>query len=165
MLVLGVEGDYSLSTQSATGSVVNCSALFRAAGCGTGNVDRTYNERLKWSSTGRGRIGVAFGGLMIYGTGGGAYGKLDTDIALTSSIGVGRAFPTTATVSTSQTHVGWAAGGGIETALIGNLTFKAEYLHLDFGNMTTNLSLLGYNLSTTNHIATDSVRGGFNFRF
>lgn len=36
--------------------------------------------------------------------------------------------------SSSDLRVGWTVGGGIETILTTNLTFKLEYLYADFGS-------------------------------
>ena len=47
-------------------------------------------------------------------------------------------------VSESRTSAGWAAGAGMEVALTGNWTARAEYLYVD-------LSSSAYALTGTNH--------------
>jgi outer membrane immunogenic protein len=167
MVVVGLEADADLGNQRVSGSLqnVNSSTLNCPFGpfdpCITVplNLTRAYTERLEWFTTERGRIGVALGGWLIYGTGGFAYGQIDTIVSLTQNGGA------TATYSTTQGHWGWAAGAGIETALTANLTFRLEYLYLDLGNMTSFTNLLGFGLTTTNRITDNLIRGGFNYRF
>jgi outer membrane immunogenic protein len=64
----------------------------------------------------------------------------------------------------TQTNAGWTAGGGVELALTNNWTAKAEYLHVDLGNMNCGFNCgvaPGNNVS----LKSDQVRGGVNFRF
>jgi outer membrane immunogenic protein len=64
----------------------------------------------------------------------------------------------------SQTNAGWTVGGGLEFALSNNWTAKAEYLHVDLGNMNCGFSCgapAGNNVS----VREDVVRGGLNYRF
>ncbi len=63
----------------------------------------------------RGRLGFAFDRLLVFGSGGFAYGGGESG---------GRN-------STDDVHVGWAAGG-IEYAVTNNVTVKAEGLYIDF---------------------------------
>ncbi|WP_181706751.1 outer membrane protein [Chthonobacter rhizosphaerae] len=64
----------------------------------------------------RGRVGYAFDSFMVYGTGGLAVGWGEADFNGGSD---------------SNTHLGWAAGGGVEAALTQNVTVRAEYLYVD----------------------------------
>jgi outer membrane immunogenic protein len=75
-----------------------------------------------WLSTFRGRAGYAVDRVLIYATGGGAYGNIQAG-ASGSSL-------------TSTNKVGWTAGGGIEAAFADNWTARAEYLFVDFENAT-----------------------------
>ena len=72
-----------------------------------------------WLSTVRGRAGYAFGGILPYVTGGLAVGDIRANM------------PGFAVAST--TNAGWTVGAGLEVALPGNWTAKAEYLHVDLG--------------------------------
>jgi outer membrane immunogenic protein len=85
--------------------------------------------------------------VMPYVTGGAAFG----DIKATRN-GVG---------STSDTNVGWTAGGGIEAALVGNLTGKIEYLHVDLGSVTCTVCAP----ATRVGFHDDQLRAGVNYRF
>ena len=44
--------------------------------------------------------------------------------------------PDSPAVSFAHTRIGWAGGVGIEGAVSGNWTAKAEYLHIDLGSTT-----------------------------
>jgi outer membrane immunogenic protein len=66
--------------------------------------------------TARARLGYAFDSVMIYGTGGLAWGVGEAEFAGGSD---------------SNFHVGWTVGGGIEAALTENITARAEYLYVD----------------------------------
>jgi outer membrane immunogenic protein len=95
----------------------------------------------QWTSTVRGRIGYAFDNFMIYGTGGAAIADIDVG----------------APVSDNDTRFGWTAGGGVEAALTDNISAKAEYLYMDFGDDDIG--------GTSVDLDAHTVKGGLNFRF
>jgi outer membrane immunogenic protein len=134
-VVLGIEGDVDWSGISATTSV------FCSAGCATRN---------DWLGTVRGRAGYAFDRFLPYLTGGLAVG----DIKAT----------TPGFAGASQTNLGWTVGAGVEVAILGNWSAKAEYLHVDLGNFNCGLSC---GLVTPDNVSfsADLVRGGVNYRF
>ena len=85
--------------------------------------------------------------LLVYGTGGFAYGHVHDDAGLdiNNSFGVpgvvigGFGFACTTPVScfagsSSRTATGWTAGGGFEYALSQNVSFKTEYLYVNLGH-------------------------------
>src|SRR6202162_3334767 len=126
------------------------------------------HERLQWLGTVRGRIGFApICRLLIYGTGGFAYGNVD--YSANSNFNK----PITYPVDFTDTKTGWTAGGGVEYAINKRWTVRAEYLHYDLGdaNRTQNQLIGGvpqgppffvhYNFETSGEI----VRGGLNFKF
>ena len=134
--VLGLEGDIDWANIKGT----NVSPLC-PTGCTTSDT---------WLSTVRGRAGYSFGSVMPYVTGGLAVG----DIKATTP-----GFP-----GASSTNAGWTAGAGIEFALPGNWTAKAEYLHVDLGGFNCGVNCNG--LPTDNVSARDNiVRAGINYRF
>lgn len=114
-------------------------------------------RKLEWFGTVRGRLGILVSpGLLLYGTGGLAYGETRTsgDIVLApagtasfSTLGGFRCVTTVATpISTcftgnnNQTSVGWTAGLGGEFKIGGNWTAKLEYLHVDLPGSSVTLA-------------------------
>lgn len=77
----------------------------------------------------RARAGIAFGDLMVFATGGYAYGHLGQRGAINP---VPTTNPTYAG-SNGQMASGWALGGGLEYALGPMLALKLDYLHYDLG--------------------------------
>src|SRR5262249_31097084 len=89
------------------------------------------SAHLKWLASVRGRVGVAFNQVLVYGTGGVAFGGVDGagDITLT----IDQLGTLSAAASDRPTHVGWTAGGGVEAMVISNVSAKLEYLYTDLG--------------------------------
>ncbi|HUI12531.1 MAG TPA: porin family protein [Xanthobacteraceae bacterium] len=75
----------------------------------------TVRPRLGWTVTPE---------TMIYATGGLAYGEVKDSGTITDGIS-----PTS--FSISKTSAGWTAGGGVESHLVGNWTWKLEYLFME----------------------------------
>jgi outer membrane immunogenic protein len=161
--VFGLEADIQGSTQRDNKACQSgCSS---SANIGL-NSD-TYDQRLSWLGTARGRIGYSLGATLFYGTGGAAFGGVKTGI-VESTQGV-----PTVNASINQTRFGWTVGGGIESpfeffGLFGkNWTSKTEYLYVDLGTSSggyANVPLLfTYAVSTcvTEHI----FRTGLNYHF
>jgi len=135
LAVWGLEGD--LDWTNIKGSTNTLCPL----GCETSNT---------WLATIRGRLGYAGNRWMPYITGGAAFGDIRAS--------------TPGFVGNSATNVGWTIGGGVEFALAGNWTAKAEYLYVDLGNFNCGLSC---GVATTDNVqfTTNIVRGGINYRF
>jgi outer membrane immunogenic protein len=133
--VFGIEAD--LSWSDIKGSTTTLCPL----GCETKNT---------WLGTARARLGYAADRFMPYVTGGAAFGEVEARTP---------GFP-----GASDTRVGWTAGGGLEFALAGNWTAKAEYLYVDLGKFDCGTNCGGLppdNVSFDSHI----IRGGLNYRF
>ena len=126
--VFGLEGDLDWSN-------IRGSSLCGGISCETRN---------SWLGTARGRIGYAFDRFLPFVTGGAAFGDIKDNIA-----GIG---------SATSTKAGWTVGGGVEAALVGPWTAKAEYLYVDLGR---GASVLGADA----RFNTSLVRGGINYRF
>lgn len=124
----------------------------------------TGRDHIDWFGTVRGRLGAAFGNVMFYGTGGLAYGGVNSS-ATNAFPGIGVNFAG----STSETRVGWAAGLGLEWMLAPNWSFKAEYLHVDLGSadvrITTPVQFPADFADYRFHHAFDSARIGMNYHF
>jgi outer membrane immunogenic protein len=108
-------------------------------------------------ATFRGRIGYSFGPVMIYGTGGGAYGDVKFR---TVNIANGAQFGSTF----SDANWGWSAGGGLEWAFAGPWSAKFEYMHYDFGRDTAAAGVLGAGTARVG-LTIDTVKAGVNYRF
>ena len=86
---------------------------------------------IEWFGTVRGRIGYAWDRLLVFGTGGFAYGDGPDNC---NSVGpFGAAGRCVNGGNNNGLRTGWAAGGGIEYAFTPNLTGKIEglYVNLD----------------------------------
>ena len=127
----------------------------------------TAHERTQWFGTVRGRIGfVPFCRLLVYGTGGLAYGNVDYSANTDFGFSIGFEKYQTAF---SKTNVGWTVGGGLEYAISHHWSVKAEYLYYDLGDESRTVNAnpplppfqVRYNWETTANI----VRGGLNFKF
>ena len=121
----------------------------------------TYQNKLPWFGTFRGRLGFTPADRwLLYVTGGLAYGEVTTSETLNVNGAV-------VGFSTDRTRVGWTAGGGVEAAVWGNWTAKLEYLFIDLG--TINDTLIGIApitpVATSSRVTDQIVRVGLNYRF
>jgi outer membrane immunogenic protein len=82
----------------------------------------------------RGRLGLAFDRLLIYGTGGLAFA--DVTIRTVNTAGIGQPPSGNAINGTSDERVGWAAGAGIEFFVLSSVSLKAEWIHYDLSTTT-----------------------------
>ena len=123
-VVFGIEDDFSfagISGASATSGTIRLAST---------PFTLTEKQTLDWIGTLRARLGVKPADrLLVYGTGGIAYGRVKTSTNLS--------FPTQAFVgSDSSVRVGGTAGMGLEYALPYGLTARMEYLYVDLGSAT-----------------------------
>jgi outer membrane immunogenic protein len=88
---------------------------------------------IDWYGTLRGRVGLAEGPWLFYGTGGLAYGA----VALSSSF---RTFDLLTSASTSATNAGWVAGVGVEYLVSPNVSFSLGYQYVDLGTLSLSSS-------------------------
>jgi outer membrane immunogenic protein len=102
-----------------------------------------YNLKTHWLATARGRLGYSTGPALLYVTGGGAWVNYEESWHSPNSN------PALATVTSSKTLSGYAAGAGIEVpftffGLLGpGLLARSEYLYVNVGNGDT-LSHAGF---------------------
>ena len=86
----------------------------------------TAHEDIEWFGTARGRLGFTpICRLLLYGTGGLAYGH--TTYSANTNFLNGVRYP----AGTDDTNIGWTVGGGAEYAVTNHWTVKAEYLYYD----------------------------------
>ena len=133
--VVGVEGD--IDWAGISGTTNNLCPL----GCKTSD---------SWLSTVRGRLGYAADRFMPFVTGGAAFGNIQAT--------------TPGFIGASSSQVGLTVGAGLEFAIAGNWTAKAEYLYVDLGKFTCGLSC---GVLPTNNVSftANLVRASVNYRF
>jgi outer membrane immunogenic protein len=97
-----------------------------------------------WFGTLRGRAGYAINNILIYGTGGLAFGNVRAEAL---------------NLAESHTAAGWTLGAGAEIGITQNWSAKAEYLYVNVNNSQFALTGLphGYQFNI--------VRLGVNYRF
>lgn len=143
-LVVGVEADAYYANLSRT--VASPSGVVTADT--TGNVVGSL----------RGRLGLAAGNWLIYGTGGLALGNQTTSIASANG--------NTMSASDNATRMGWVAGAGIEYLLDRNWSIRTEFLHTDLGRSElSGVALDGKTYKWRDHITDNAIRFGVNYRF
>jgi outer membrane immunogenic protein len=139
--VFGIETDFSASDIKGSHDFIGS---FRVP-IGLGpqqSVIVSDNSHLRWLGTTRGRIGYANDQWLIFASGGVAYGEVEVNgvAQLPLQVAGPPSFNAPWTWNNSKTKVGWAVGAGAEYALTRNFTLKAEYLYVDLGDVTANVS-------------------------
>jgi outer membrane immunogenic protein len=128
------------------------------------------SQRIDWFGTLRGRLGwTPTPPLLIYATGGLAYGQVKTNVSFTgfdSDSGLSAA----SAVTKNDTRAGWTVGGGAEWMFASQWSIKAEYLFYDLGtqsiDQTVALSCCDFTaIHSDAHYRGSIVRGGVNFHF
>lgn len=165
--VLGLEADAAWLDGKASRSVLFTGAV----NINPGDI-MTNETSARWLSTVRGRVGMTFDRLLVYATGGVAFGEVKTTdtFCVAGCPAVPDVF---SAVSASTTRVGWTAGAGLEYALGSNWSIKAEYLYVDLGSFDTTIPAcalcVAQNLASevvVHHKYTDNIaRFGVNYRF
>jgi outer membrane immunogenic protein len=152
--VLGLEADIQASGQKG-------GSTFQVLGLPTATL--TTDHKLEWFGTARPRLGVlATPNLLLYGTGGVAFGQVkDSYTATVAGLG------TVATATVDDVKAGWTAGAGIEGAFGGGWSAKVEYLYIDLGKLqqTVTLPLAGVTATFNSHVTDNIVRVGLNYKW
>ena len=147
--VFGVETDFQGGNISdrVTGLTVN------------GN-DFASRESVDWFGTVRGRVGYAFGRVLVYGTGGLAYGDVRQRAFVSNGVD-------SVSFGNNSTQVGWVAGGGVEFKITPSWSLKGEYQYIDLGSQTLNgIDTTGASVTATGpETSFSTVRLGLNYRF
>jgi outer membrane immunogenic protein len=170
VFVVGLEGDFDGTGLRNSRSAVS---LGNTNGGPPTIVPGIINEsfRSNWLSTVRGRVGIANGPWLFYGTGGLAIANVSFSDQL--------CFPTAGTpicnaASSNNTRTGWAAGGGIEWMFTAHWSAKVEYIHADLGTTTyTSLGMTaggavpfpGTTINHSHSFTEDIGRAGVNWHF
>jgi outer membrane immunogenic protein len=80
-----------------------------------------FNSEIEWFGSLSGKLGFALDRFLIYGTGGLAFGEIQTGQTAASSF------------TESQTYFGWTAGAGIDYAVTDQIILGLQYRYYDFG--------------------------------
>jgi outer membrane immunogenic protein len=177
--VAGIEADGDWAHIASTGS--GCSTFSASnfpaiAPVGSVASCATESGALNDFGTVRGRLGYAWNNVLLYGTGGWAWGNNSATHTMTCA-GAGCPGATLAftggNYSYSNSLSGWTAGAGIEWGFLPNWTLRVEYLHLEFDNVVTNAAgsdvIAGFANTFTVHSVSsggvDLVRVGVNYLF
>jgi len=164
--LVGLETDFAgTSAGNSTNNVFSLSPPLQGSATVHSSASQDY------LGTVRGRVGfLAVPELLLFGTGGFAYGHQSGSASITFS----RAGDTYSG-SSSNLRTGWAAGGGAEWLFAPQWSLKAEYLYVDLGaggsqDLTvTNPNVTGVNPGAGFHSSLSShenvFRIGVNFHF
>ncbi len=129
-------------------------------------------EQSDWFGTLRARLGfLVTPNVLVYGTGGLAYGQADTNfntVATGFTLTSCPSFFTCASGQASDIRTGWAAGGGVEWMLAPHWTLRGEYLYIDLGSQSVTAgtvlpSVFAFDASSTYH--ENIARAALNFGF
>jgi outer membrane immunogenic protein len=146
--VLGIENDVEGNSINTTYPI------------GAPFVATTGTARLDWQVSMRGRVGVAFDRVLVYGTGGVAFGHF-IDTYCTSAAGSCVFFD-----SVPSVRAGWTAGAGLEYAFWDRLSARLEYRYTDFGTQTNTLAhFLAPSGVSNDRVTEQAVRFGASYRF
>jgi outer membrane immunogenic protein len=141
--LVGVETDFDWARIKGSGT---SSFDLKSYGPGVFTATETVNSL----GTFRGRIGfIPVAPLLIYGTGGLAYGNVSKSAVMPGNTvgigansiggfsyacGTGTGLANCFSGASSQTMVGWTVGAGGEYKIMNNLSLKAEYLYVNLGH-------------------------------
>lgn len=185
--LVGLEADFSFS--DINGQAGPASFLLGPPFVPTLTQAITGHESTDWYGTARGRLGwLATPNLLIFGTGGLAYGRVTGSANYVYSgtgpilaLGLhGGGFSFTCTINatcfsgtSSMERVGWTAGGGVEWLFDRHWSLKAEYQLVDLGSETVRIvanavGVPGTSPSSFNAVFKDQIhtaRLGVNYHF
>jgi outer membrane immunogenic protein len=179
MGVLGIEADLQATRQKHSNRFVDSfsSSFNDSEEIVTDDLTHVtdFEAKISWFGTVRGRLGYAWNGVLLYGTGGLAYGEVGlsgTSVSTLTGSGGDNidvnpfTIVTAKSFAASAVNLGWTAGAGIEGALANNWTWKAEYLHMDLGSLSvTGIAATGATFTASSKFTDEIVRVGLNYRF
>ena len=187
-IVLGVETDIQGSNVRGSGRSFGATTASQAVSASTSNYQNAFGSTtvqggLDYLGTVRGRIGYLWSpALLIYGTGGFAYGGAWANVVQTATASEGTAIGATRNPPTgtyvwngagqqSQLLTGWTAGAGAEWMFMPNWSVKAEALYWDLGRMNINTASydsdgdgIGWGRTNVNYAGV-TARAGINYHF
>lgn len=160
--VLGIEADYDWAD-------INGSARFRDTATGV-TFENIATRKVSSFGTARARAGfLPTNQLLLYATGGFAWGETRLTITQTPLLGCGN-IPGCLAATSSGTSTGWTVGAGAEWMFAPNWSLKAEYLYVDLGGrsatvVSTVQAPAGNFYTGTTNFRENIVRAGINYHF
>jgi len=147
--VVGIEADWQAASVHGTSG-----QGFATNGAGVVFGPFVESSKVKDFGSLRGRFGVTFDRLMVFGTAGWALGGFSTTYLQ------GSPFLT----NDHRTADGWAAGGGLEYAFASNVMGRIEYRHTDLGKASFLNATVGA-FEHGNNVKFDDIRLGLAYKF
>lgn len=125
---------------------------------GSGSSHASFQAKVDWLATFRGRMGLAVDDTLVYVTGG--LGLADIRSSATAT-----QFNGTFNMALNNVQAGWVAGAGVEHKLSQNWSVFGEFLYYDFGRQSASASngSTTYTTEFTHEIYQGKV--GLNYRF
>ena len=146
--VFGVEADGDWTNLIGSSSYCGMASISIGAAAGA-----TCETKSVAFGTLRGRLGYAFGRVLVYGTGGVAGARLEAGLNPPATFD-------------GAANFGWTGGAGIEFAFADNWTAKVEYLYASLGSMTCNTPAnCGTSVPVSVSLTENIVRAGINYKF
>ncbi len=171
-------------------SIKNGTSIPATIGFGLQPATFGVSQSIDWFGTARVRVGLlATPDLLLYATGGLAYGRVNQSATLALpagqsnssgnfgfGYGCGPIYSLSANCfagGASRVSTGWSAGVGGEQRITRNWSVKLEYLHVDLGrgnatmlgNLPPGVPLAASFLNASSSATFDLVRAGLNYRF
>jgi len=115
----------------------------------------TYEAKVNWLASFRGRAGLAVENTLLYVTGGLAL----INLTQTWNDASGQL------AKVRDTGYGWVAGVGVEHKFSGNWSVVAEFLHYEFDKIERNALPLTYTTSVNTYNTINVARVGLNYRY
>ncbi len=144
-IVIGIEADAQMASANDRSGVIG--DFFSTA-----YLALAAQQNLDWFASLRVRLGYLINdNLLVFGSGGMAVGKTEVHASIDNVGGLPlsasgpisvlscSSMTTCLAGTSSETSASWAFGGGFEWSLTSTLSFKAEYLRLDFGSQTVRM--------------------------
>jgi outer membrane immunogenic protein len=136
-LVWGIEADFQDAHVRGSANTLTRSPFFFDVATVTG----AASQKIDFFGTLRARLGwLPIEPLLLYATGGLAYGHLETSVSFLRSvpcIGCDRF----TSASDDRWRAGWTVGGGLEWMVVPRWSIRAEYLYYDLGHVTLNQTI------------------------
>ena len=153
VILAGIEADFQGSTLSGRGSASTSSLVDTIFGPNTGRflTGIDVSRHIDFVGTVRGRLGATLSSsMLLYVTGGLAYGGVRSTTAIDQAADVGGVNPNAVRATFADVRAGYAVGAGGEWMFLPKWSLKAEYLYYDLGSANYGTGRLFVNEGPTN---------------